>query len=184
MRGAVPRLDRMEQHREPRWQVAAQGAMAGIIGAACMTVVRSAARRAGLIEKTVPQVIEEHLTAPLRRGSADAPHAHGALEQVMHLGYGAVMGAAYGLARGDRERSLVKSTLAIGVGAWLLGGMLVIPLMRAGRPTWRRTATENAVDLVAHLAYGLAAELTTDDLQSHTEPAEVSSDERDTAHTG
>ena len=37
------------------------GALSGSVAAACMTVVRSAARRRGMIEKTVPQVVEESI---------------------------------------------------------------------------------------------------------------------------
>lgn len=157
--------------------------MAGIIGAACMTVVRGAARRAGWIEKTVPQVIEERVTEPLRRREGEGSDLHELLDQVMHLGYGAAMGAAYGFALGDREHHAVLDALGLGVGTWAVGTALV-GAIGAGRPAWRRSATENAVDLTAHLVFGFAAELARVDLETHSEAGPVSSAERLAAHTG
>ena len=37
------------------------GGIGGVIGASCMTVIRTAAQRAGYIDKQVPQVAEEWL---------------------------------------------------------------------------------------------------------------------------
>lgn len=154
--------------------------MAAVIGAACMTVVRSAARHAGLIERTVPQAIEERLFPR----EPDEPSAHRAWEQVLHLGYGAAMGTAYGFAAGKRVRSSAGSALALGVGAWLLGAAVVVPLIGAGRGLWDRSAKENAVDLFAHLVFGAATELVRDDLSEHEHTGELPREARHAAELG
>jgi len=65
------------------------GAVGGAVGAACMTVLRMAARRHGLIEKSVPQAAEEWLAARTTLGRSDHPTLHHLADQTMHVGYGA-----------------------------------------------------------------------------------------------
>lgn len=166
---------------ERRSTRAAHAAVAGVIGAACMTVIRSAARHAGLIEKTVPQAIEETLTSAARSAPPEAPHR--AIDQLMHLGYGAVMGAlAAPLV--PRHRSLPARAIGLGVGTWMVGAILVVPLLGAGPSAWRRSATENAVDLAAHLGFGFATELVRGDFHRHEAHRDTSLGERRRARLG
>lgn len=167
-----------------RWRMAAYGALAAGIGAACMTVVRSVARRFGFIEKTVPQVVEEWLAASIRLDSGGKPSLHHALDQVLHVGYGAAYGAAYGALCGGRPHRTVPSGVVLGVGTWLIGSGIVLPVTGAGRGLWRRALTENGVDLLAHLVFGLATEVVRDDLTRHTEAGRPSARRRVGARAG
>src|SRR3954466_8187295 len=73
------------------------GALAGSLGAACMTVIRMAARRRGVIEKTVPQAAEEWVADRTRFGRRAPPVLHHVADQAMHLAYGSALGAGYAL---------------------------------------------------------------------------------------
>ena len=70
------------------------GALSGSIAAACMTVIRSAARRGGAIEKTVPQAVEETLAHRAGLGRKAHPVVHHLVDQAMHTGYGATLGGS------------------------------------------------------------------------------------------
>ncbi len=165
-------------------QGGAYGALAAVMGAACMTVVRSGARRMGFIDRTVPQVMEEWLMAHGRLRAPGRENLHAVIHQVLHLGYGAAQGAVYGAAFGKRRRPSLRSGLALGLGSWVLGAWVIVPATGAGRGAWRRSPAENGVDLLAHLLFGVATEIVRDDLLTHTEPAPVPTERRRRARTG
>ena len=65
-----------------------------------MSILRLAARRAGVIDKMVLQVVEEWTLD--RTGMESSPAsktAHYVLDQLLHLGYGAAVGAVCGPVR-------------------------------------------------------------------------------------
>ena len=140
------------------------GAVSGSLAAACMTLIRMAARRRGIIEKTVPQAAEEWLAQRAGLGRSAHPVLHHLTDQVMHIGYGAVLGAGYALAARGRARSVVAPGLAYGIGAWLAGSWLLLPLLRAKQAAWLKRPSENAVDLLAHLVFGAATALVSAEL--------------------
>ena len=80
---------------------AGYGAMAGVLAAASMTI-RMAARRRGIIEKTVPQTVEEWLASRAGVGAGAPPALHHLTDQVLHFGYGASAG---------HQGRLISSTL-------------------------------------------------------------------------
>jgi uncharacterized membrane protein YagU involved in acid resistance len=138
-----------------------------------MTPLRIAARRAGLIEKTVPQVIEEAIADRLGLGYDAGPEKHHLIDQLLHVLYGAKLGALYRLAarRARRGRVLGMGAL-LGTATWIFGGAVVIPLLRAARPLWRARPREELVNLAAHLVFGIATALVADELpkQPHHRP--------------
>jgi hypothetical protein len=134
------------------------GALSGAIGAACMTVIRMAARRRGLIDKTVSQTAEEWLAVRMKVRGPHDPSLHHLFEQLLHTGYGASLGVLYGWVRGRRQPAS-RSGALFGVATWLGGSWLLMPILRAKRPPWRKGLAENAIDLLAHLTYGLAVDL-------------------------
>ena len=85
-------------------------------------------------------------------------------DQVMHIGYGAALGAGYALAARGQARNVVAPGLAYGVGAWLAGSWLLLPLLRAKQAAWLKRPSENAVDLLAHLVFGAATALVSAEL--------------------
>jgi hypothetical protein len=140
------------------------GALAGGLAAACMTVIRMTARRRGVIEKTVPQAAEEWLAHRAGIGRSAHPVVHHLADQALHLGYGATLGAAYALATRGRSRHVAARGLAFGVGTWFGGSWLLLPLLRAKQAAWRKRASENLVDLVAHLVFGAATAIVAEEL--------------------
>src|SRR5436309_3180684 len=102
------------------------GTLSGAIGAACMTVIRLAARRRGLIDKTVSQTAEEWLAVRMNiRGPHDRT-LHHLFEQMLNTGYGASLAILYSLGRGRREPAVHWGAL-FGVGTWLGGSWLLMP---------------------------------------------------------
>jgi hypothetical protein len=153
---------------------AVYGALAGAIGAACMTPVRLMARRRGVIDKTISQTAEEWWAARADTARARGPAFHHALDQAMHLGYGAALGMAYALTPG-RRRDMARG-LAFGLGTWLLGSWALMPAARVNRPPWRKSLGENLVDLVAHELFGLVTALVSEEMsrqRSHRPSSDV-----------
>jgi Protein of unknown function (DUF1440) len=142
------------------------GALAGVIGAACMTPLRLGARRLGLVDKMTPQAIEESLAARMRLGHGARPEAHHTADQLLHLGFGATLGVLYAVPTGRSRQHTVARGLVFGALAWALGAGVVVPLLRAARPPWKARATENLVNVAAHLLYGVTTALVVEELSS------------------
>ena len=143
----------------------AAGTVGGLYGAAAMTIVRLSARRAGLIDKMVPELVEEWLLQEPPGGSArDRARRHVA-NQALHLAYGAAWGA---LAAPVMVRARRKSFLwgaGLGAGLWAVGMIGLLPRHRnvaqndAGQNGWRATGPAQMVNILAHLLYGLSVQL-------------------------
>jgi uncharacterized membrane protein YagU involved in acid resistance len=146
-----------------------RGALAGSLAAACMTVIRMAAHRRGIIEKTVPQAAEERLSHRFGLGRNAHPIVHHLTDQAMHIGYGASLGAAYALVARGRSSSFATRGLGYGIGTWLFGSWLLLPLLRAKQAAWRKRPSENVVDLVAHLVFGAATALVSEELAAQSD---------------
>jgi hypothetical protein len=145
------------------------GSLAGAVGAACMTPLRVGARRAGLIDKTVPQVMEETLAHRLGVGTWTAPEQHHVADHLLHLLYGTVQGVIYRLATGQALRSrrpggIVRRGTLFGALSWAIGGAVITPLLDASRPIWRSRTRENLINLGAHLVFGVVTALLADEL--------------------
>ncbi|HVT06770.1 MAG TPA: DUF6789 family protein [Polyangia bacterium] len=140
------------------------GALGGVVGAACMTAVRMAARRRGMIDKTVSQTAEEWLTAHVDVPVPREPALHHALDQALHFGYGAALGLAYALVAPRRPDGGGRG-LAFGVATWFLGSWAMMPALGAKRPPWRKSLAENAVDVAAHGLYGVVTALVAGEMQ-------------------
>jgi uncharacterized membrane protein YagU involved in acid resistance len=142
------------------------GALAGVIGAACMTPVRLGARRAGLVDKMTPQVMEESLAARLGVGHGASGEAHHVADQLLHLGFGATLGLVYGLALPRRRQGSLGRGALFGVLAWGLGAGVVVPALRAARPPWKSGLVENAVNVAAHVLFGVTTALVMEELST------------------
>jgi hypothetical protein len=140
------------------------GALSGALSAACMTVIRMGARRRGIIEKTVPQAAEEWLADRSGWGRNAHPVLHHLTDQAMHVLYGATLGVGYAIAARGRSRRVAAPGVAYGLGAWLVGSWLLLPALRAKQAPWRKRPSENAIDLFAHLVFGVATALVSAEL--------------------
>jgi hypothetical protein len=160
------------------------GALAGSLGAACMTVIRMAARRRGVIEKTVPQAAEEWLADRTGFGRRAHPVLHHVADQGMHLAYGAALGAGYALTMRRRSSSVLARGAGYGVATWMLGSLMLLPSMRAKRSPWRKRASENAVDVLAHLVFGVATVLVSEEMQAQPDRGPSSDRRRHAVRVG
>jgi hypothetical protein len=163
---------------------ALRGVIAGAIGAACMTVIRMAARRRGIIEKTVPQAVEEWAAARLP-GSGRAPSvAHHLIDQLMHVGYGALLGGLYGLSVRRRTPTALLRGAGYGTAVWIAGSWIALPLLGAKGASWRKPRSENLVDLLAHLAFGTATAVVSEELAVQSDRGPTSDAHRRSARVG
>lgn len=167
-----------------RGSAVACGALAGAIAANSMTLLRMAARRAGLIEKTVPQVIEEWLVARLGVRRPRGPVGHHALDQLMHVGYGSLIGALDGLLARDRPALSLKRGLGLGAATWFVGAFILMPSMGVTRAPWRTSLRENMTNLLAHLAFGIGNALLTEELFRQIEHGPVTPAEHRATRVG
>ncbi len=141
------------------------GALAGVVGAACMEPLRIAARRAGWIDKGLHQAMEETLAHKLGLGRFSASESHHVADHLLHFGYGGVQGALYRLARRGRRGGVVRPGLLFGALSWLINGTLVVPALDATRPIWRARPRESVINLSAHLVFGVVTALLSDELR-------------------
>jgi hypothetical protein len=141
-----------------------RGAIAGAIGAACMTVIRMGARRRGIIEKTIPQAVEEWAAARLPGADRAPPVLHHLADQLMHVGYGAVLGAFYGLGVHRRTRTALLRGAGYGIAIWIAGSWIALPLVGAKGAPWRRRSSENLIDVLAHVAFGTATAVVSEEM--------------------
>jgi hypothetical protein len=128
------------------------GAVAGINAAACMSGLRLAARRAGLIEAMPPQVLRE---AASRRTKTPAAYVSPQLaDHALHLTVGLVGGGIYGALFGHRAVPRTGSGLLWGVGLWAASLAVLMPALRTRRFRAQVDMPQNAVNFAAHLVYG------------------------------
>jgi len=160
------------------------GAIAGALGAACMTVIRMTARRRGIIEKTVPQAVEEWLVARLPGAEKAPPVVHHVADELMHLGYGAALGGIYGLTVRRRTRTAMLRGAGYGLAAWIAGSWIALPLMGAKGASWKKPPAENLVDLLAHLAFGTATAIVSEEMAVQTDRGPTSDRHRRAARIG
>jgi hypothetical protein len=149
------------------------GGLGGSSGAACMTIVRMMAHRRRLIDKTVAQTMEEWAAARSGISVFRAPVIHHVADQVMHHGYGAVLGAIYGLLLGRQRNRKAAAWLVrgggFGLATWLLGSWVVLPALGAKSSPSHQHLTPVGIDLTSHLAYGLVTAMICDELRSQDE---------------
>jgi hypothetical protein len=140
------------------------------MGAACMTVLRMVAHRAGLIEQMVPQAVEAWVQheAPFALPPLPSERAvHHVADQLLHIGYGMTFGALYGAVLARKPASLRK-ILGFGAGNWAFGSFVLLPALKIMRPEWRAKPREVAVNVAAHFLYAGALALMTDELEAQS----------------
>lgn len=133
------------------------GSLGGLVGSGCMTFLRSAAQHAGVIERAVPQAVEESLAGEGVLPRPPDPVVHHVVDQLLHLGYGLAWGGAFGLV--PRGRAGLGAGLLFGAGLWGMAALLVLPALDAVPPLTRRDPRSVAVDVAAHLVFGVATAL-------------------------
>jgi hypothetical protein len=143
---------------------AVYGAIGAFAAAGCMTAVRAVARRANVIEKPVPQAVEEWLADRAGADSGGTGVGHHVAEHLLHTGYSAAWGAAAGMLFAQGRGSVVRPALLLGLGVWAVGFLGAAPALRILRWPAQATPGERAVNVGAHLLYGAVTMLIADDL--------------------
>jgi hypothetical protein len=154
------------------------GALAGMNGAATMTVLRMMAHRMGLVDEMVPQKVEKWLRRKAGPRTLPIPALHRVLDHVLHMGYGGAWGALYGLAFGGKRRSHVAPALVFGLGQWAFGMTMLFPALGIGRPAWHSRPRENAINIASHVLYSSITAFLTEEF-SRQRLALVASKHRD-----
>lgn len=138
----------------------AAGTVGGLYGAIVMTVLRFSARRAGVSDRMVPALIEEWLLREPERGPVAGRARHPVADQALHLAYGATWGALSAPALAKAKRGSFLWGVGLGMGLWIVGMLRTTPRQGAMAPNGRRAgAPAQAVNMLAHLLYGLSVQL-------------------------
>ena len=147
---------------------AAHGAIAGVIGASSMTVLRMFAHRAGWVQQMVPQAVEAWASRAAVRHGAPAPRGlatRHVADQLLHFGYGATWGALFGVLHARAAANGPGSAVGFGLIQWAFGSMLLFPALNIGKPPWRSGSRENFVNVTAHLAYAALTSFLVEELR-------------------
>lgn len=135
-------------------QLLVHGALAGALGAACMTALRMAAHRAGWLEVMVPQAVEVWASEKAHLGRPRDTATHHVADQLLHLGYGAFAGLAYAGLVARRGQASSGRALGFGGALWAFGSAVLFPALHIARPLWRASPREELINLAAHALYG------------------------------
>jgi hypothetical protein len=133
---------------------------AGLVGAGVMSALRLLAHRAGLIDRMVPQVLQERAAgeAGVRPPGGSAGHQLAA--EVVHHVVGGVAGGALGAIAG--RMSPLAGGLTLGLGLLAVDDLVLMPALGV------RRAGGRLVDTVAHVLYGLVVALAIRELSSQS----------------
>jgi hypothetical protein len=124
-----------------------RGMTAGLIAAGVMSAARVLAHRAGLIERMVPQSLQERAAGALAVDMPGGKAGHQLAAEVIHHGVGV---AAGGLLGAVMARPTLATGLAYGLVIWAVNVLGVLPALRVQR------VGGGAVDAVAHGIFGAA----------------------------
>jgi hypothetical protein len=128
-----------------------EGAVAGAAGTGVMTAWMWAASRAGLMPEQPPRRIVRALLFP---GSANSRKpGEGPLGHLAHLGFGASMGAVFGLSNSHR-RPPVAVGITYALGVWAVsyeGWVSAAGILPPAHADWPK---RDMAMVVAHILYG------------------------------
>jgi uncharacterized membrane protein YagU involved in acid resistance len=78
------------------------------------------------------------------------------LSWAVHLGYGLVVAAGYGLLRAGRVRHSWREGAAFGAALWLMGDQLAVPLLGLSDKPSAYPAARHLQSLATHIGFGIA----------------------------
>jgi predicted membrane-bound mannosyltransferase len=139
------------------------GVTAAMVASNLMTMFRMFAVRQGWIDKTVPQAMEEWVLDKTGTKLVDSPVAHHAVDQVLHMGYAAGLGAVDGYLQKRDVNPYARGAL-IGVATWAFAGFVLLPALGVAKGAWNTKKEENLVNLGAHLLFGIGTALLTNEM--------------------
>ncbi|MEA2642564.1 MAG: hypothetical protein QOF51_3958, partial [Chloroflexota bacterium] len=83
-------------------------------------------------------------------------------------GYGMVWGAAYGALFGNQQRGSLWRGAAYGLAQWAIGFFGFVPALQVHRPAHKVSLVENAINVKAHVVYGVVTALLVEELGQQT----------------
>lgn len=122
-----------------------RGMTAGFIAAGVMSAVRLAAHRAGLIERMVPQVLQERVAGAAGIHLPGGTAAHQLAAEVIHHAVSGAFGALLGAAA---PRPRLVTGIGYGLAIWGIDALGLMPALRIDRVGGR------TVDAAAHTVFG------------------------------
>jgi hypothetical protein len=100
----------------------------------------------------VPQAVEEWISDRLNIDPPGGTAGHHVADQLLHLAYGAGLGALGGrMVSGRQTRGEMWRGAAFGLASWAFGMLVLVPSLRVARPAWTAGPLENATNIAAHL---------------------------------
>lgn len=145
-------------------RLAIHGAVAGGLAAACLTVFRMIAHRAGgsgHAAAPAPELWESaHADLALPAATAGQP----VLEQLIYIGCCSAWGGFYALV-GRRGPVNAARALEVGLPLWAFGSTVPFPARDSERPAWRSAPPDVLFNLMAHLLYGAITVFVTEELE-------------------
>ncbi len=93
---------------------------------------------------------------------AESKETKTTLSNVVHYGYGMMVGGLYGVTRETTKVGDIPGGLGWGTGLWLFGSELAIPMLGLSAGPTTQSAASHVYGLGAHFVYGLATSFTTD----------------------
>jgi len=144
-----------------------RGTFAGLIGVAGMAGVVTTLRRVVLPSEQLAQVRThpEKIVVRLAEASEmDPPDdvTRRRAAELLHYGYGALWGVALAAATRNRSVRPLRDGLVLAAGLWAFGFNVLLPAIKADRPSWQWGPREFLFTMSAHAAYGLATAATLD----------------------
>jgi hypothetical protein len=121
-----------------------RGMTAGLVAAGVMSALRVLALRAGLIDRMIPQVLQERAAGEAGGGPGDQA-AHQLSAELIHHAVGL---AAGGLLGAMRATPSLATGIAYGLAIWAVGAVGLLPALRV------RRAGGSRVDALAHAVFG------------------------------
>ena len=138
---------------------ALRGMTAGLVAAGVMSAVRLMAHRAGLIDRTVPQVLQERAGGVDPSGGAAG---HQLAAEAIHLAVSLAAGATLGAIT---ARPRLRTGVVYGLAIWVVEALGLLPALRV------RRVAGSAVDAVAHGVFGATVALAMRELTAQPRPA-------------
>ena len=131
---------------------AARGAVAGLVATIPMTAVMFAAQRLGPVDELDPELITE---AGLDAAGAQASETtQNLLSSLAHLGFGAGVGALYGLVSCRMRRAPLLTGPLYGLAVCGASYQGWVPALGIAPPLSRRGPTRRWMQVLSHVVYG------------------------------
>jgi uncharacterized membrane protein YagU involved in acid resistance len=131
---------------------AARGAGAGLIATIPMSAVMFAAQRLGPVDELDPEIITETGLEAARVEASES--TQNLLSTLAHLGFGAGVGAVYGLLSPRLRRAPLLTGPLYGLAVCGASYQGWIPAMGIAPPLSRRGPARRWMQILSHLVYG------------------------------